>query len=95
MATARRCYYVERALGALELLLAAEPITCAFAADELGVDERTARCLVRALEQAGFATAAGGWPRRYRPGPRALALPRQAAVIDPARGDQPARNGRG
>jgi len=55
------------------------------AEDELGVDERTARGLLRALEHAGYATATGGRPRRYQIGPRALALARQAALVDRAR----------
>jgi len=81
MPIAARCYYAERTLGALELLLAG-PVTCAFAADELGIGERTARRLIRTLEQSGYAAPAGGWPRRYTAGPRALALARHAAVID-------------
>jgi DNA-binding IclR family transcriptional regulator len=84
MATATRCYYAERTLSALELLLA-RPVTCVCAADELGIGERTARRLIRALEQSGYAKPAGGWPRRYTAGPRALALARHAAVIDIAR----------
>ncbi len=80
---ARRPYYAERVLGALALLLAAEAVTSTTAGDELGVDERTARGLLRALEHAGYATATGGRPRRSQAGPRALALARQAAPVRP------------
>ena len=46
-----------------------------------------------ALEHAGYATATGGRPRRIPAGPRALALARQAAVVDRALRNERSFNG--
>jgi DNA-binding IclR family transcriptional regulator len=65
--------YAERTFRAVEL--AAEgPLSVRRLADELGVDERTARRLLGRLARAGVLARRPGRPPTFAPGPRLTGL---------------------